>query len=87
MIITDQVTIQNQDPTLNETASLLAQSLRETEDELTRNMLEATASFINCVNGVNGKYVAVLKSLLMDLELSARNGGDDRAQATERWAA
>ncbi len=87
MIITDQVTIQNQDPTLNETASLLAQSLRETEDELTRNMLEATASFINCVNGVNGKHVAVLKSLLMDLELSARNGGDDREQAAERWAA
>lgn len=54
VIITDQVTIQNQDPTLNETASLLAQSLRETDDELTRNMLEATASFINCVNGVNG---------------------------------
>ena len=54
VIITDQVTIQNQDPVLNETASLLAQSLRETEDELTRNMLEATASFINCVNGVNG---------------------------------
>ena len=54
VIITDQVTIQNQDPVLNETASLLAQSLRETEDELTRNMLEATASFVNAVNGVNG---------------------------------
>lgn len=54
VIITDQVTIQNQDPVLNENASLLAQSLRETEDELTRNMLESTASFINCVNGVNG---------------------------------
>jgi len=39
---------------LNETASLLAQSLRETDDELTRNNLEATAAFINCVNGVNG---------------------------------
>jgi N4-gp56 family major capsid protein len=54
VIITDQVTIQNQDPTLNEAASLLAQSLRETEDEITRGMLEATASFVNCVNGVNG---------------------------------
>lgn len=52
--MTDQVVIQNQDPVLNETASLLAQSLRETDDELTRNMLESTASFINCVNGVNG---------------------------------
>lgn len=54
VIITDQVTIQNQDPVLNETASLLAQSLRESDDELTRNMLEATASFVNCVNGTNG---------------------------------
>lgn len=39
---------------LNETASLLAQSLRETDDELTRNMLEATASFVNCSGGANG---------------------------------
>lgn len=54
VIVTDQVTIQNQDPVLNETASLLAQSLRETDDELTKLMLEATASFINCVTGTNG---------------------------------
>ncbi len=54
VMITDQVTLQNQDPVLNETASLLAQSLRETEDELTRNMLASTASFINCTGGVNG---------------------------------
>lgn len=54
VIITDQVTIQNQDPVLNETASLLAQSLRETDDELTKLMLESTASSINSVNGVNG---------------------------------
>lgn len=29
-------------------------SLRQTEDELTRNMLASTASFINCTGGVNG---------------------------------
>lgn len=29
-------------------------SLRQSEDELTRNMLAATASFINCTGGVNG---------------------------------
>lgn len=39
---------------LNETASLLAQSLRETEDELTRNMLAGTAAFINATGGTNG---------------------------------
>ena len=27
---------------------------RQTEDELTRNMLASTASFINCTGGVNG---------------------------------
>lgn len=45
---------QNQDPVLNEAARRLGVSLRQTEDELTRNMLAGTASFINCVGGVNG---------------------------------
>lgn len=54
VLITDQVTLINEDPVLNETASLLAQSLRETEDELTRNMLAATAGFINCTGGIDG---------------------------------
>lgn len=54
VIITDQVTLINEDPVLNEAASVLAQCLRETEDELVRNMLRSTASFINCVNGTDG---------------------------------
>jgi N4-gp56 family major capsid protein len=32
----------------------LGVSLRQTEDELTRNMLASTASFINCTGGTNG---------------------------------
>jgi len=52
--ITDQVSIINEDPVLNQSVSLLAQSMRETEDELTRNMLAATAAAVNCTNGVNG---------------------------------
>ena len=40
----------------------------QTEDQLTRDMLASTASFINCTGGTNGKFVAVLKSLLIDLE-------------------
>ncbi len=52
--ITDQVMFINQDPVLNQTVSLLAQSMRETEDQLTRDMLASTASIFNCVNGVNG---------------------------------
>ena len=39
---------------LNEAAIRLGVALRQTEDELTRNMLASTASFINCVGGVNG---------------------------------
>jgi hypothetical protein len=46
--------------------------MRETEDELIRNMLASTASVINCTGGVNGrKYVAVVKSWVIDLELLA----------------
>ena len=29
-------------------------SLRQTEDQLTRDMLAATASFINCTGGIDG---------------------------------
>lgn len=47
-------TLQNQDPVLNEAAQRLGVSLRQTEDELTRNMLASTASFINCTGGTNG---------------------------------
>ncbi len=54
VLITDQVSLINEDPVLNETASLLAQSLRETEDQLTRDMLAATAAMINCTGGGNG---------------------------------
>ena len=39
---------------LNEAAQRLGVSLRQTEDQLTRDMLASTAAFINCVNGVDG---------------------------------
>ena len=52
--LNEQVTLQNQDPVLNEASQRLGVSLRQTEDELTRNMLASTASFLNCVGGVNG---------------------------------
>jgi N4-gp56 family major capsid protein len=78
VILTDQVTLQNQDPVLNETASLLAQSLRETDDELTRNMLEATASFINCVNGVNGDNPTELSRPDIDVAIFTLIGASAR---------
>lgn len=52
--LNEQVTLQNQDPVLNEATQRLGVSLRQTEDQLTRDMLAATAGFINCVNGPNG---------------------------------
>ncbi len=52
--INQQVTLQNQDPVLSETAQLLGLSLRMTEDQLTRDMLASTASFVNCTGGTNG---------------------------------
>jgi N4-gp56 family major capsid protein len=52
--LNEQVTLQNQDPVLNEAAARLGVSLRQTEDQLTRDMLAATAAFINCTGGVNG---------------------------------
>ncbi len=53
ILLNEQVTLQNQDPVLNEAAQRLGVSLRQTEDELTRNMLQATAGFINCTGGTN----------------------------------
>jgi len=52
--LNEQVTLQSQDPVLNEAAKRLGTSLRQTEDQLTRDMLASTASFINCTGGVNG---------------------------------
>lgn len=52
--LNEQVTLQNQDPVLNECAARLGVSLRQTEDQLTRDMLAGTASFINCTGGVDG---------------------------------
>lgn len=52
--INEQVTLQNQDPVLNECAARLGVSLRQTEDQLTSSMLASSASVINCVGGVNG---------------------------------
>lgn len=57
--------------------------MRQTEDELTRNMLASTASFINCTGGTNGRGIAVVKSSLMDLKILARNGEDNKAQAEQ----
>lgn len=54
IVLTRQVTITNEDPVLNSAAARLGQALRETQDVLQRDNLEATASVINCTGGDNG---------------------------------
>lgn len=81
--LNEQVTLQNQDPVLNEAAARLGVSLRQTEDQLTRDMLAGTASFINCTGGVDGRNIAVFKSSLIDLETLR----GDKAQAGVSLAA
>ncbi len=54
IIINEQVTLQAQDNVLNNAAIRLGDSLRRTEDELTRNMLSGTAAFVNATFGTNG---------------------------------
>lgn len=49
----------NEDPVLNSAVSVLGQSLRETEDQLARSMMEG------------GKMCAAYKSWVIDLELLA----------------
>ena len=67
----------NRMPILNSAAARLGQALRETQDALVRDNLESSASVINCVNGQNGRNIAVVKSSLIDLEAPM----GDRAQA------
>lgn len=74
--ITDSVMFINQDPVLNQTVSLLAQSMRETEDELIRNMLASTASVINCTGGVNGDNPTELSRSDIDATILALLGND-----------
>jgi N4-gp56 family major capsid protein len=50
--------------------------MRETEDELARNMLVATASQINCVNGLNGDNPTELNRADIDTVVQTLLGND-----------
>ena len=76
VIITKQVTLINQDPVLNSTAQRLGQSLRETEDQLVRDMLAGTASVLNCVNGVNGDNPTEITRADVDAVVATLQGND-----------
>lgn len=54
LILQEQVMLINEDPVLNSAISTLGQSLRETEDQLARSMMEGGAPPVNCTSGTNG---------------------------------
>lgn len=76
VMINEQVTLQLQDPVLNECAARLGVSLRQTEDQLTRDMLASTASFINCTGGLNGDNPTELTRSDIDTVVQALLGND-----------
>jgi len=98
VMINSQVTLQNQDPVLNEAAKRLGVSLRQTEDTLTRDMLASTASVLNCTGGVNGdnpteitrsdvdKVIKTLQGNNAKTILSGQRGEDRFGSAPVRWA-
>lgn len=52
--INEQVILQSQEDVLTEASYLLGLNLRESEDILMRDMMAASASFVNCQGGSNG---------------------------------
>jgi N4-gp56 family major capsid protein len=76
VLLNEQVTLQNQDPVLNEAARRLGVSLRQTEDELSRNMLQSTSSFINGVAGTNGDNPTEAARADMDVIIRTLAGAD-----------
>lgn len=55
--INEQVTLTNQCPILNEAAKVTGICMRETEDELIRNLLVSTGSIYYCTGGTNGDSI------------------------------
>lgn len=74
ILLNEQVTLQNQDPVLNEATQRLGVSLRQTEDQLMRDMLASTASFINCTGGTNGDNPTEITRSDVDLVVRTLRG-------------
>lgn len=76
VLLNEQVTLQNQDPVLNEASQRLGVSLRQTEDELMRDMLASTASFINCTGGTNADSPTEIVRSDIDLVVRTLRGNN-----------
>lgn len=61
---------------LNEAAQRLGISLRQTEDQLMRDMLASTSAFVNCTSGVNGDNPTEITRNDIDLIVRALRGAN-----------
>jgi len=59
-------------------AKRLGESLRNTQDQLIRNMLAASAAFVNCVGGVNGDNPTEISGSDIDDAVRALRTADGR---------
>lgn len=66
--LSDDIIVTVQDETSNEVADMLAQNMSSTYDKIIRNMLNSTATQIDCLNGSNGNAITDLS--VIDLEIA-----------------
>lgn len=78
VVITDQVQFTVQDRVLNEATRVLSLQLGLTLDTLIRNMMIATASSVNCANGVNGTNPTELTTVDIKTAVRALRLGNAR---------
>lgn len=79
--ISDDVIITVQDETSNEVADMLAQNMWSTYDIIIRNMLYATASQVDCLNGVNGNAVTEVTVTDMERAVDYLEGNNGKKMA------
>lgn len=76
--LSDDVIITVQDNTSNEVADMLAQNMFSTYDKIIRNMLTATASQIDCLNGLNGNAITELTTTDVELAVDYLEGNNGK---------
>lgn len=69
--INEQVILQSQEDVLTEASYLLGICLRESEDILMRDMMAASASYINCQGGSNGRKKVAVVNYILNMEALA----------------
>lgn len=79
--LSDDVVIYVQDDTSNEVADMLSQNMFSTLDVITRNVLNATSSQIDCVNGVNGNAITEITQTDLDLAIDYLMGNNAKRMA------